>query len=243
MNIAHIEEKSFIYGPGCRFVIWVQGCSIHCKGCWNTEMWAFEKKIIFFVQDLLYKIVREAESIDGITLLGGEPLDQFSEVSELLIECGKIGLSTMLFTGYEMTEIADKQMTSILNNLDILITGRYDKTKRTMNHQWLGSTNQEIHFLTDRYADYEIENNNYTEITINEDGSTTILGFPEKNFLESEIANAFASTLPKPHKPTLQPKLYQRACKANAPRKIVLKNLPTLKKLKTLTHEPTQAEK
>jgi hypothetical protein len=42
----------------------------------------------------------------------------------------------------------------------------------------------------------------------------------------------FASTLPKPHEPTLQPKLCQRACKANAPRKIVLKNLPTLKNIK-----------
>ena len=45
-------------------------------------------------------------------------------------------------------------------------------------------------------------------------------------------ANAFASTLPKPHEPTLQPKLCQRACKANAPNEIVLKNLPTLKKIK-----------
>ncbi len=184
MNIAHIEEGSFIYGPGRRFVIWVQGCSIRCKGCWNTEMWAFEDKTILSVQVLLQKIENEKELIDGITLLGGEPLDQFSEVSELLIECRKLGLSTMLFTGYEKKEIAEKQMTLMLDNLDILITGRYDKAKRTMNHQWIGSTNQEIHFLTDRYADYEIKNNNYTEITINADGSTTILGFPDKILLE-----------------------------------------------------------
>lgn len=44
--------------------------------------------------------------------------------------------------------------------------------------------------------------------------------------------STIASTLPKPHEPTLQPKLCQRACKANTPRKIVLKNLPTLKKIK-----------
>lgn len=184
MNIAHIEEHSFIYGPKCRFVIWVQGCSIHCKGCWNKEMWTFDKKSTLSVKDLIYKIENEKEIIDGITLLGGEPLDQFIEISELLIECRKLGLSTMLFTGYEMTEISEKQMTLILENIDILITGRYDMTKRTTNHQWIGSTNQEIHFLTDRYADFEIENNNYAEITINTDGSTTILGFPDKIFLE-----------------------------------------------------------
>jgi anaerobic ribonucleoside-triphosphate reductase activating protein len=184
MNIAHIEEHSFIYGPNCRFVIWVQGCSIRCKGCWNTEMWDFEDKTTLSIQDLLRKIENEKDTIDGITLLGGEPLDQFNEVAELLVECRKLGLSNMLFTGYEMTEIAKKQMTSILDNLDIIITGRYDKTKRTMNHQWIGSTNQEIQFLTDRYADYSIENNNYTEITINADGSSTILGFPERSFLK-----------------------------------------------------------
>jgi anaerobic ribonucleoside-triphosphate reductase activating protein len=184
MNIAHIEEHSFIYGPNCRFVIWVQGCSIRCKGCWNAEMWDFEDKTTLSILDLLRKIENEKDSIDGITLLGGEPLDQFTEVAELLVECRKLGLSTMLFTGYEMTEIAKKQMTSIIDNLDILITGRYDKTKRTMNHQWIGSTNQEIHFLTDRYTNYKIENNNYTEITIYADGSSTILGFPERTFLK-----------------------------------------------------------
>lgn len=184
MNIAHIEEHSYIYGPNCRFVIWVQGCSLHCKGCWNKEMWGFEDKTILSIKDLLSKIEKERDTIDGITLLGGEPLDQFNEVTELLVECRKLGLSSMLFTGYELTEITKKQMNSILDNLDIIITGRYDKAKRTMNHQWIGSTNQEIHFLTDRYADYSIENNNYTEITINADGSATILGFPERNFLK-----------------------------------------------------------
>ena len=53
-------------------------------------------------------------------------------------------------------------------------------------------------------------------------------------------ANTFASTLPKPHEPTLQPKLCQRACKAITPKKIVLKNLPTLKKLK---NSDTQADR
>jgi anaerobic ribonucleoside-triphosphate reductase activating protein len=184
MNIAHIEDHSFIYGPGCRFVIWVQGCSIRCKGCWNKEMWSFKTKNEISVLELMNRISNEVSTIEGITVLGGEPLDQFDEILELLKHCKNIQLSTMLFTGYEMTEIAEKQMTSILDNLDILITGRYDKTKRTLNHQWIGSTNQEIHFLTDRYAEYKIENNNYTEITINADGSTTILGFPDKILLE-----------------------------------------------------------
>jgi anaerobic ribonucleoside-triphosphate reductase activating protein len=180
MNIAHIEEHSFIYGPGCRFVIWVQGCSIHCKGCWNKEMWSFKEKNTISVNELIVKIKNEQEIIEGITLLGGEPLDQFEEVSQLLSECQKVGLSTMVFTGYEMTEISNKGMESIFDRIDILVTGRYEQSKRTLNHQWIGSTNQTIHFLTTRYNSFVQMNSNYVEVSIDESGCISILGFPDE---------------------------------------------------------------
>ncbi len=179
MNIAHIEEHSFIYGPGCRFVIWVQGCSIRCKGCWNQEMWSFKPKICLSVEEIFSQIKKEKDDIEGITLLGGEPLDQYLDVDSLFARCQEIGLTTMLFTGYEMYEIHQKNMSSILEKTDILITGRYEQSKRTLQHQWIGSTNQEIHFLTERYANFNTQNNNYVEITINESGQITLLGFPE----------------------------------------------------------------
>lgn len=185
MNIAHIEEQSFIYGPNCRFVIWVQGCSIHCKGCWNYDMWDFKDRNILSVPEILMKIKNEINLINGITLLGGEPLDQFNEVLELINETKKLGLSTMLFTGYKIEEIKTKKMDSILNQLDILVSGPYVKNLRTLNHQWIGSTNQEIHFLSDKYTDYKIQDKNYIEITINENGSTNLLGFIEKDMINS----------------------------------------------------------
>lgn len=185
MNIAHIEEQSFIYGPGCRFVIWVQGCSIHCKGCWNTQMWSFNPNQIITVDDLMEKILNEKDSIEGITLLGGEPLDQFEEIKELVSKSKDNSLTVMLFTGYEMEEIIEKGWNSILNNLDIIISGRYDYKKRTLNHQWIGSTNQEIHFLTDKYNESCLKNGNYVEITLIENGSTNILGFPKIGLLNA----------------------------------------------------------
>ncbi|MEZ4935956.1 MAG: 4Fe-4S single cluster domain-containing protein [Crocinitomicaceae bacterium] len=183
MNISHIEEQSFIYGPGCRFVIWVQGCTIHCKGCWNKEMWSSKIKDDFTVADLLVKIKREEGFIEGITLLGGEPLDQIDEVVELLNECIANGLSTMVFTGYEMDEITNSGMNEILRLADILVTGRYVASKRTLNHQWIGSTNQEIHFLSDRYKEFIQSNLNYVEISIDESGRTTFLGFPDNKLM------------------------------------------------------------
>lgn len=189
MNIAHIEEQSFIYGPGCRFVIWVQGCSIHCKGCWNKKMWSFKENEVLSVEELYNKIDNEKFLIEGITLLGGEPLDQFEEVSQLISKCRKNGLSTMLFTGYEMNEIIEKEMTSILNNSDILITGRFDQSKRTLNYQWIGSINQNIHFLTDRYKSFEKIDSNYIEVSIDESGCTTILGFPAEGFRKETLSD------------------------------------------------------
>ena len=178
MNIAHIEKQSYIYGPGCRFVIWTQGCSIRCKGCWNQSMWDFTSGRKLPVPGIFNRITAMEKDIEGITLLGGEPLDQYEETLTLLQLCKKAGLSTMLFTGYELREMQQNGTSDIQRELDILITGRYEEDKRTLRHQWIGSTNQDIHFLSSRYSNYDIKNGNYQEITIEEDGSMTVLGFP-----------------------------------------------------------------
>ena len=164
MNVAHIEINSYIYGPGCRFVIWVQGCSLRCKGCWNSEMWSFDSREEFSIAELL-KMVSMA-SVEGITILGGEPLDQFDEVFILCKKCQAKGFSTMVFTGYEIAEIENSNKSAIKSVADILITGRYMESRRTTSHQWIGSTNQQILFLTERYKGYKIEDSNYVEIDI-----------------------------------------------------------------------------
>lgn len=184
MNVAHIEEKSFIYGPGCRFVIWVQGCSLRCKGCWNSEMWSFEKKSEISVQELLRMIV--AEKVEGITILGGEPLDQFGDVYALCTECRKRDLSTMVFTGYELSEIDNSEKSIIKSVTDILIVGRYKERLRTIDNQWIGSTNQRILFLSSRHKDYIICDTNYMEIDIDESGKCTFLGFPSEDTIPFE---------------------------------------------------------
>lgn len=189
MNIAHIEKQSFIYGPGCRYVVWVQGCSIHCKGCWNKEMWSFKDRNLMSVEDLFAKIENEKHLIEGVTLLGGEPLDQFEDVCELLSKCNNDALSTMVFTGYEMQEIREKRMSEILELSDIIVTGRYDQTKRTLNHQWIGSTNQEIHFLSGRHKKFIQKDSNYVEVSIDDFGCTTLLGFPDDDLVNESITN------------------------------------------------------
>jgi anaerobic ribonucleoside-triphosphate reductase activating protein len=98
-------------------------------------MWSFEPNIVMPVGKILELITAESDAIEGVTLLGGEPLDQSEECVELLRSVKANGLTTMLFTGYKLEEITDSR---IFELCDILITGRYDESKRTLYHQWIG---------------------------------------------------------------------------------------------------------
>jgi len=184
MNIAHIETNSFIYGPGCRFVIWVQGCSLHCKGCWNKDMWAFGKATEYSLDEIMSLIKSHLSQIEGVTILGGEPFDQYSELLQLSKQIKYLNLTLMIFTGYEDEELFNGLYYDIFDLADILITGRYVEELRNIDQQWIGSTNQKIHFLTNKYDASIIENGNYLEISIDEFGKETILGFPEKEVIK-----------------------------------------------------------
>ena len=141
-------------------------------------MWDFSSGNEISAPDIFDQINKIKKEIEGVTILGGEPLDQYEETYKLVQICAENKLSVILFTGYELCEINQKGFSEIKNFVDILITGRYKENKRTLHHQWIGSTNQEIHFLSDRYSDYKIKNGNYQEITIEDDGSLTVFGFP-----------------------------------------------------------------
>ena len=100
INIAEILETSKIYGPGDRFVIWVQGCAIRCKGCWNQKMHSFEQKNLWHYNDLFERIL-SVSGIEGITFLGGEPLHQSKPLLKLVRKIKKHGLTIMLYTGFQ----------------------------------------------------------------------------------------------------------------------------------------------
>lgn len=178
MNIAHIEEQSFIYGSGCRYVIWTQGCSIRCKDCWNKEMWSFDKKNEISTNELFEKIIAEKEYIEGVTILGGEPFDQYEDLLTLIKQVRKTDLSIIIYTGYSQNELKDKNRTEILDYTDIIITDRYDKNYRTEKGGLIGSSNQEIRFLTKRYSKNDLSKNNEIEISISENGQINMYGYP-----------------------------------------------------------------
>lgn len=184
LNINTILPRSSIYGPGERYVIWTQGCSLHCKGCWNKDTWSFKKKALWDVEKLLEEILKYKNTIEGVTVLGGEPLDQYEAMFELVKKVQEQNLSIMLYTGYEWEEIFKKGFHPILEYVDIFIPGRYVQEERDISLLWRGSKNQEILFLSERYENYQVQERNEMEIFINEDGTISIFGYPEEDFLK-----------------------------------------------------------
>ncbi|PVZ68916.1 4Fe-4S single cluster domain-containing protein [Pelagibaculum spongiae] len=186
-NIAHVESSSHIYGPGNRFVIWLQGCTLACKGCWNTAMWPHKENRLIERSFLLKQIIKE-KNIEGITFLGGEPLQQCENVRWLISKIKMHNLSAMLYTGYEWSEIkANQNHLDVCNSTDILITGRFLQNERNTNLLWRGSDNQIVNFISNKYSSLKLKEVNQVEITIEEDGALKIYGYPDQLLLDQII--------------------------------------------------------
>ena len=175
MKINKIINNSRVNGPGDRYTIWVQGCSIQCKGCLNVDTWDFDKGIEISVEDLVKKIKKQ--KIDGISVTGGEPLDQFEETLKFVKLIFPF-YNILLTSGYTLDEIKQYKL-EILKYVDILITGPFVENLIDKTNAWRGSTNQEISFLTERSKQFENYKSKYgTEIKINKKtGEVIINGF------------------------------------------------------------------
>ena len=171
-------SSSQIYGPGNRFVIWVQGCSLECPGCWNKEFWTTESGYELEISKLI-SIISSTNEIEGITILGGEPLEQPEATLNLIQSVKRIGLTVMLYTGYEEDEMTDLQLECVYAS-DIVIMGRYVASMRDTTLRWRGSSNQEIKILSEAYKDIEIEEKEEVEITIDTNGAISMAGYPQK---------------------------------------------------------------
>ena len=123
--------------------------------------------------------IASTEGIEGITLLGGEPLQQAEPVLKIIQAVQKLGLSVFLYTGYDVEEF-NETMQACFDNSDIAITGRYILEKRDTSLRWRGSTNQIVHYPSELYANLKIEERNEVEFVINEEGGVSMFGYPDE---------------------------------------------------------------
>ena len=176
LRVSSVMKHSSIYGPGSRYVIWVQGCSLGCVGCWNQELWPADGGSEIRVDELISNITQVA-GIEGVTILGGEPLEQAASMLELVRGVRSLGLTVMLYSGYEESEL-DTIQTACVESSDIVILGRYVAALRDTSLRWRGSSNQEVRLVSEAYVGLKIEEANEVEITISPDGRISMVGYP-----------------------------------------------------------------
>ena len=190
MRIYKIIKNTIAEGPGKRFCIWVQGCSRHCNGCFATETWDFNSGEYYSINTLI-QLIKSEQDIEGVTFLGGEPFEQAQELSNLATEIKKTGLSIVCFTGYKIEELEskkDKDIKKLLNKIDLLIDGEFEKENFDISRPWVGSSNQRYIFLTDRYNEEEImKYKNKIELHINPDGQIEINGMGDFENLQNNF--------------------------------------------------------
>jgi anaerobic ribonucleoside-triphosphate reductase activating protein len=156
LQVAQILPCTEAEGPGRRFALWFQGCPLRCPGCCNPEMLTFAGGTPIPVTDVIEQVEAAAapHGIEGITLLGGEPLAHAAGASRLAREVRRRGLTVMVFTGYTLAQaraMPEPAVQNLLANTDILVDGPYLREMRETQRRWIGSANQRVHFLSDRY--------------------------------------------------------------------------------------------
>jgi anaerobic ribonucleoside-triphosphate reductase activating protein len=166
--------------------LWLQGCSIRCPGCCNPHLFEPAGGVFWEPAALLAEMAAMRPEIEGLTLLGGEPMDQAEALVPLLRGSRALGLSSLLFSGFTLAELrarAEEAVGEVLRLVDVLVDGRYDASRPERKRLWAGSANQRFHYLTDRYSP-EIERPardaplRSVEVRIGLDGRWSANGWP-----------------------------------------------------------------
>lgn len=191
LRVATISPDTEAEGPGRRWAIWVQGCTIRCAQCCNPEMFDPRRGTPTELADLCAQLdAAKAAGVEGISILGGEPFEQAAGLADVAEAARARGLTVMVYSGYYLDEIKARgaEAARLLAAIDLLVDGRYDHTRPEPappeGRRWIGSRNQTMHYLTGAYAetDPRMRSENTIEIRI-VDGKLLINGWPSADAL------------------------------------------------------------
>nr|WP_241266526.1 4Fe-4S single cluster domain-containing protein [Streptomyces scabichelini] len=176
MRLHGFEPYSAANGPGTRAVVWVQGCTLGCPGCFNPETHERGGGETT-VDELFERIVRLGDRVEGVTISGGEPLQQREPVLRLLARIrAETSLSAVLFTGYRWSEVTRMpEAAALCDSVDVLLAGRYESGQR-IARGLRGSANKTVHLFGDRYALHDLDAVPDAEVVIHPDGRLTLTG-------------------------------------------------------------------
>lgn len=145
IRIAGIVKESIVDGPGFRLAVFTQGCPHHCPGCHNPQTHDFEGGTLMDTDEIA-SYAADNILLDGVTFSGGEPFCQPEACAEIAKAAKMAGLSVWSYSGYTFEELLEgkPEFRTLLNELDVLVDGRFILEKRTLDMRFRGSSNQRL---------------------------------------------------------------------------------------------------
>lgn len=141
-----IRKMDISNGPGVRVSIFMQGCSFHCKNCFNPETWDFEGGQEF-TEDTINKVLElsDKKEVKGLSILGGEPMHPTNiEGTTKLAKAFKEKYpekNIWAWSGFKYEDIKDND---VFNYIDVLVDGQYKDELHDPTLKWRGSSNQRV---------------------------------------------------------------------------------------------------
>mgnify|MGYP000933723061 CR=1 FL=1 len=180
LRVAMVVPRTEAEGPGPRYAVWVQGCPLRCPGCCNPEMLESAGGEARDPEDMVEEAC--AAGVEGVSLLGGEPFAQADGLATLAEGARARGLSVMIYSGYTLAELralAGEGPRRLLAAADLLVDGRFEARLRSQRRRFIGSDNQVLHFLSDRYRadDPRLAGGNTVELRLR-GGELLLNGWP-----------------------------------------------------------------
>jgi anaerobic ribonucleoside-triphosphate reductase activating protein len=174
-------DQSEVNGPGCRAVVWVQGCNRECSGCFNSDSWAFEINDLVAIDTLAESILKNPQNT-GVTFSGGEPFWQAPALTILAKKLKAAGLNVMSFTGFTLQQLqsnsAPPGAKELLAELDILIDGPFVKSLAVNSPDSpVSSSNQNVNIFNPEFADKITWASDQIEVHILKDGNRIVTGY------------------------------------------------------------------
>lgn len=148
IRLSGIIYESLVNGPGIRRVLFAQGCFHDCKGCFNPETHDPDGGELFDIDDLVYDINRNV-LLHGVTFSGGDPWEQADKFAYIAEKVKKLEFNIWSYTGYTYEYILDnrdkrKGWRDLLNNIDVLVDGKFEQELYDPALKFRGSSNQRI---------------------------------------------------------------------------------------------------
>jgi len=148
MRVAGLIQDSIVDGPGLRYAVFTQGCSLYCAGCHNPDSWDVDGGFEISVDDIIKEMLSNPLT-DGLSLSGGEPFQQAADCASLAAAARENGLNVWVFTGKTYEELQEEakyvsDVFKLLTLTDVLVDGRFILAERTLSIKWCGSKNQRV---------------------------------------------------------------------------------------------------